>query len=128
MAEQIEERTGKLPETVLADGGHAKHEDIVAAMKLGIDVIVPPREDAIPLEQLGDVAPELRAWRERMETDEAKKIYKARAGLCELANANQKGTQALTQVLVRGLAKVTNVALLGALSANILQHATKMLG
>jgi len=127
MVDQVHERTGSRPNTILADGGFAKHEDIASAMKQGVDVIVPPGERAKPLEKLGDVAPEVRAWRERMEADDAKKLYKARAGLCELANAHQKGTQALTQVLVRGAVKVTNVVLLGAISANILAHASKLL-
>ena len=48
-------------------------------------------------------------------------------GLSELANARQKGQQGLTQLLVRGAPKVLNVALLGALSANPLQHAVKLL-
>ena len=50
MAEQIQERTGKLPETVLADGGHAKHEDIAQMEAKGIKVIVPVADNAKPLD------------------------------------------------------------------------------
>lgn len=96
-------------------------------MKLGVDVLVPPGDRAKPIAQLANADPDVLAWRQRMESDEAKKLYKARAGLCELANANQKGTQGLTQVLVRGSTKVTNVVLLGAISANILAHALKLI-
>lgn len=127
MVEQIHQRTDQRPKVLLADGGHAKHEDIVEAMRLGVDVIVPPKDNAKPIEQLGNVPSEVLDWRHRMETDEAQRLYRARAGLCELANAHQKGTQGLTQVVVRGLTKVTNVVMLGAISANILAHATNLL-
>ena len=42
------------------------------------------------------------AWRERMQTDEAKEIYRARASLCELPNAHFKSRLGLSQFLVRG--------------------------
>jgi hypothetical protein len=38
-----------------------------------------------------------------MATAEAKRIFRARAGLCELQNAQLKARQAITQVLARGL-------------------------
>ena len=63
-----------------------------------------------------------------METDEAKKLYRARAGLAELANAHQKTHHGIGQVLVSGIAKVTCVILLNAIGSNILQHATRLLG
>lgn len=126
MAQQIQERTGHYPETILADGGFAKHDDITDVTKLGVEIIVPPKKNAKPIEEMENISPEVLAWRMRMETKEAKKEYKARAGLCELANAHQKGTQKLTQFLVRGTRKVTNVVLLGAMSANILTHASNL--
>ena len=127
MAEQVQERTGELPKTILADGGHAKHEDIVQMEKKGITVIVPPADHAKPLEQLGKEGPEVRAWRERMETEEAQKLYRARASLCELSNAHQKSHHGITQFLVRGLPKVTCVVLMGVLVSNLLQHAGRLL-
>jgi len=42
MVKQIEERTGQLPKVVLADGGHAKAEDITTVKGMDIDVLVPP--------------------------------------------------------------------------------------
>lgn len=129
MVEQIEERTGQRPSALLADGGHAKLEDIVATKQMGVDVIVPPAETAKSIEQLKaeGAAPEVIAWRERMETEEAKKLYRARAGLVELANAHQKTHHGITQVLVSGLAKVTCVILLNVIGSNILQHAARLL-
>jgi len=63
-----------------------------------------------------------------MTTPEAKKKFRARSGLCELANAQLKGRRGLGQFLVRGLAKVTNVALMVAVGHNLAQHATSLLG
>ena len=130
MVEQIEKRTGQRPVVLLADGGHAKAEDIAATRRMGVDVIVPPAETAKTIEKLKaeGADPEIIAWRERMETDEAKKLYRARAGLAELANAHQKTHHGIAQVLVRGATKVTCVILLNAIGSNILQHAPRLLG
>lgn len=127
MAEQIQERTGQLPETVMADGGHAKYDDIAKMEAMGIKVILPPADNAKPLEEMADADPGVLAWRQRMETSEAQELYRARAGLSELPNAHQKSHHGLGQFLVRGLEKVTCVVFLSALSSNILQHATKLL-
>ena len=67
------------------------------------------------------------AWRERMVTDEANKLYRARASLCELMNAHLRTHHGVDHFLVRGLAKVTCVALLGAIASNLLQHAATLL-
>jgi transposase len=127
MAEQVEGRTGAIPKVLLADGGHAKREDIIAMKAKGIDVLVPPAENAKSIDELkrqGE-APEVIAWRERMETPEAKELYRARAGLCEIVNAHQKSHQGITQFLVKGIEKVTCVVLLGAIASNLTQHAAQ---
>jgi hypothetical protein len=81
MVEQIEARSGQRPGALLADGGHVKSEDI-SATRSGVDVLVPPQETAKAIEKLKaeGADPQLIAWRERMDTDEAKQIYRARAG------------------------------------------------
>jgi hypothetical protein len=58
-----------------------------------------------------------------MTTDEAKAVYRAHASLCELTNAHLRSHHGIEQFLVRGLAKVTCVALLAAITSNVLQHA-----
>ena len=68
------------------------------------------------------------AWRERMTTDEAKAVYRARASLCELINAHLRSHHGVEQFLVRGLAQVTCVARLAAIASNVLQHASTLLG
>ncbi|MBX3231667.1 MAG: transposase [Labilithrix sp.] len=122
MLKDIEARTGKLPAQFLADANHAKHSCIEAATQAGIEVIIaiPKRERC----STKGVSPEVAAWRGRMQTDDAKRAYRARAGLCELSNAHLKEHHGTASVLVRGLAKVTCVALLGAVAANILAHAS----
>ena len=125
MLEDIKARTGKLPRQLLADAGHAKHSCVDAATRAGVEVIM-----AIPKREQGattPVSPEVEAWRERMKTDEAKRAYRARAALCELSNAHLKCHHGTDSVLVRSLAKVTCVALLNTIAANVLAHATAWL-
>jgi len=125
MLEDIKARTGKLPGQLLADANHAKHSCIEAATRAGVEPIIaiPKREQRATK----PVSPEVEAWRERMKTDEGKRAYRARAALCELSNAHLKCHHGTAAVLVRGLAKVTCVALLGAIAANVLAHATAWL-
>jgi len=130
MAEQIMERTGKLPAVLLADTGHAKHTDIAAMRHKGIDVLIPPADNAKSIEQLKQEGadPQVIAWRERMETAEAKDLYRARAGLSELNNAHQKIHHGIERVLVKGIGKVTCVVVLNAIASNLLQHTRHFLG
>jgi hypothetical protein len=125
MLENIKARTGTLPRQLLADANHAKHSCIEAATRAGVEPIIaiPKRERCATK----PVSPEVEAWRERMKTDDAKRAYRARAALCELSNAHLKCHHGTAAVLVRGLAKVTCVALLGAIAANVLAHATAWL-
>jgi transposase len=129
MVEQVERRTGVRPGAVVADSNHAKHDDIKALQARNIRPVIAapkPRKGQKPGTQ-ADASPEIARWRELLGSEEGKEIARMRGGLSELANARQKGQQGLTQLLVRGAPKVLNVALLGALSANLLQHALKLL-
>lgn len=125
MLADIKARTGKLPEALLADAGHAKHACIETAMKQGVALCM-----SVPKREQGAEAPvseEVTAWREFMKTDQAKRMYHARAGLCELSTAHAKQHRGMSKLSVRGLANVTSVVLLGAITANILAHATAWL-
>jgi len=125
MIEQIVDRTGALPERILADANHAKHACIDNAAELGVELLI-----AVP-GNAGDAnRPASQAvldWRARMETDEAKRLYRARASLVELTNAHVKKHMGVDHVLVRGVAKVTCVALLSGLAFNILTNAAHLL-
>jgi len=126
MLDDIKNRTGLLPKVLLADGNHAKHSCIEHATRAGVELLitVPSSEQAATKH----TSPEVVAWRERMQTEQAKQTYRARASLCELPNAHLKCHQGLSQMLVRGLEKVTCVALLAALTANIVHHLNQLVG
>lgn len=126
MLEQIRERTGDLPTTLLADGGHSDHGTIEAAAALGVRALMPSRRDtASPNHKESAV---VTAWREQMTQPDAKALLRARASLCELPNAHAKTRFAMASVLVRGLEKVTCIALLVALTSNLVAHAASLLG
>jgi transposase len=63
--------------------------------------------------------PVIAAFRSRMETEEAKAIYKQRSPIAEFTNAWIKDKFGLRQFSVRGLAKVNIEALWAALTLNI---------
>jgi transposase len=122
MVEQIERRTGALPEHVLADANHANHEAISSLVARGVDVLLPVPERT----RANGGTPEIQAWKDRMASSEAKELYRARASLCELTNANAR-RMGMTQLLVRGAAKATSVALITAIAHDLLAHATTLL-
>lgn len=127
MLEQIERRTAQLPKKLLADADHASHACIRRCAELGVEdlIAVPARSQKAGRQ--GDHDEPIEAWRARMATDEAKQTYRARPSLCALPNAHLKEHQGVTPLLVRGLGKVTCVALLAALSANLVHHLAGLL-
>jgi transposase len=128
MLQQIEKRTGQLPKVLLADANHANHDCIRTCDALGVEALIPvPARSQTPGPHANRDAA-IGAWRARMQTDNARCTFRARASLCELPNAHLKHHHGVAQVLLRGLGKVTCIALLAGLSANLLQHAAKLLG
>lgn len=125
MEEQVTERTGMHPQDYLVDGGFASREAITTLEQRGITVYAPVRlprnkpEEERYLPRQGD-SPEVVEWRERMSTAEAKAVYKARGSLSEWANA-QTRRLGVSQFTVRGVAKVTAVMLLIAVTHNLLR-------
>ncbi len=123
--QQIQKRYAVTPREVLTDGGFAKAEDVE---QLGqalppCTVYAPPPElkthDGKVIPPSADESAEVRAWRARMKTAEAKQIYKERAATIECVNA-QARNRGLQQFPVRGLKKVRTVVLLFALAHNLL--------
>lgn len=127
MLDQIQCRTGELPKTLLADANHANHECIRDCERRGVEALIPVPARSQKAGPNADKDPAIAAWRARMQTEEAKRKLRARASLCELSNAHLKHHHGVAQILVRGVAKVTCVALLAALAANLLQHAAALL-
>ncbi|WP_250847255.1 IS1182 family transposase [Aquisphaera insulae] len=128
MVEQIEERYDAVPAEVLVDGGFAQHDQIeaVGAAETGCTVYAPvpkPKDPKVDRHapKPGD-SEAVAAWRRRMETEEAKAIYKERAATAECVNA-QARNRGLLRLLVRGLAKVKAIALWHALAHNLVRGA-----
>jgi transposase len=125
MLDRIDGQTGRLPDVLLADANHAGHAGIENASERGVEVIIPvPERSKAPAS--GDPRAAIESWKKRMETPEAKAMYRQRAGLCELTNAHMRN-YGMDRFLVRGIGKVSCVALMTALAMNLVSHAAKLL-
>ena len=128
MLKEIDRRTRELPAELLVDGGFAKLESIENAAKQGVTVFAPvpaPREEGIDPHKpkSGDSEP-VAAWRKRMGTASAKRVYKERAATAERVNADLRMWRGFNLLNVRGTDKVLSVALLGAITYNVLRWIT----
>jgi len=144
MVEQVEQRLGQAPEQWLVDGGFPAHEQIDAvAGKTGLYAPVPkaklPKEaagseagqavqevaSAAPVSEFdpkpGDSAA-VAQWRARMNTDQAREIYRQRAATAECVNALARN-RGLLSMPVRGMAKVGCVVGLFVLAHNLMRTA-----
>ena len=89
MREQVEQRTGKKVTQQLLDGGYLQYDDIDRAHQQGVELFVPPK-GARKVENRGkELTPKatdseaVRAWKQRMASEEGKEIYKLRAATSE---------------------------------------------
>ena len=126
MLDQLERRTGVRPSEYLVDGGFANLAAIDEAESRGVRVYAPvpkPRkEGADPHERKKADTDLTFAWRQRMATPEAKRIYVERGAVAETVNADVRN-RGLRQMPVRGLRKAHCVALLYALTYDVLRIA-----
>jgi transposase len=136
MVEQVEQRLGKAPEQWLVDGGFPAHGQIDAVQGKtelyapvprpkpgkGKDNDEPPAPGSEFEPKPGD-SQAVAQWRERMNSDAAREIYKNRAATAECVNA-QARNRGLLRMPVRGLAKVNCVVRLYALAHNLMRMAT----
>ena len=124
MADQLAAAYGSPPGQHLADGGYASLADIATLEALGTTAYVPvpkPKDATRDRHQpRTDDSPAIAAWRQRMGSSDAREIYKERAATAECANA-QARNRGLRQFPVRGLAKVTAIALWFALAHNMMR-------
>ena len=126
LEEQTHRRAARSPEGYLMDGGFATREDITTLGRRGIVVYAPTREPRTRTsgrkraDPRRDDTPEVAAWRARMDSDEAQKIYRERAATAECVNAHAR-RYGLRQLLVRGSHKVLSVLLLTAIAHDILR-------
>jgi transposase len=148
MVQQVQQRLGKTPEQWLVDGGFPAHEQIDAvAGKTELYAPVPKSKPSKKSKNKSDggsggaaqteqAAPPVISefepkpgdseavarWRQRMNTDAARELYKDRAATAECVNA-QARKRGLQRMPVRGLAKVKCVVRLYALAHNLMRMA-----
>lgn len=137
MVAQVEQRLGRAPEQWLVDGGFPAHAQIDAvAGKTEVYAPVPrakplrgkDKDDRDPPAPGSEFEPKpgdsqaVAQWRQRMNTDAAREIYKERAATAECVNT-QARNRGLQRLPVRGLAKVLGVAKLYALALNLMRMA-----
>ena len=115
MIQQVEKRYNLVPNKWLQDGGYNNKDEYEKFVKVykNCKIYMPAKETT--KENDSEAMKELR---ERMETDEAKELYKERSSTAEYSNA-QARNHGLIRFSVRGIDKVRNVALLFALAHNI---------
>jgi hypothetical protein len=126
MRQQVEDRTGCKVSEHLIDGGYVDHGQIDTAAAGDVTLYMPvPKPSANANEQdrfaqRKSDSESVAAWRARMNTDEAKKIYLQRAATSETINADARTNRGMAPLAVRGIAKVTCVALWSVLAYTIL--------
>jgi transposase len=126
MVEQAQQRYGRPPEEHVVDGGFVAHGDIEALGKrypqtaYYAPVREPRPRPRTTRSHHPPPPPSVLAWRERMESEQAKVILKQRSATAEWANARMRN-RGLQQFLVRGLRKVKAVLLWFVLLHNLLE-------
>ena len=122
MLEQVERRTGRLPEEQLVDGGYVKKEAIEQAATRGVSVYAPQsKQRAGASVRRWDDGDGVAAWRERMETQAGKEVYKERASTAETVNGDLRQWRGLRQLPVRGTGKVLSILLWMVLSYDLMR-------
>ena len=113
MVEQIVERTGRQPDTVLVDGGFFSRDSVTRLTRAGVELLMPlpkpRRRDRTPDQPVPDDTPQVAALRRRMHEAGIQERYRQRARRIEWTNAGYRN-RGWRQVLVRGRDKVRAVA------------------
>jgi transposase len=124
MLNQLDMRTGRVPDQLLVDKGYATHAAITEATVRGVDVLAPAlrrrgRPDPVPPQRSDSMAMAL--WRARMTTVEAQQQYRHRGGAIERLNADVRTHRMGMAIPVRGLDKVHTWALWMAVAINAMR-------
>jgi transposase len=133
MRQQVGQRTGQQVEQHLMDGGSMRKDDIEQAHAEGVQLLVPPKPARKPQNRGQELEPKpgdseaVLSWKRRMKSQQGQEIYKERAATSETVNADLRSYRGLTQITVRGLAKIRCVALWCALAYNVMHFATALL-
>lgn len=131
MRAEVERRTAVAVKTHVTDAGYLNKATVEREAADGVNRIMPlptnPGGTPATAPQPRD-GPGVRAWRERMQTDEARNLLRQRCGIAETPNADLKTHRSLERMLVRGRGKVTNVMLIGAIVYNLMLFAQTLIG
>jgi transposase len=133
MRQQVEQRTGGKVEQHLLDGGYLCMQDIVEAHQQGVELFVPPKPARNPNNRRQELKPKpgdsdaILAWKQRMDSEAGKNIYKERAATSETVNADLRTYRGLVPLTVRGLNKIKCVALWCALAYNLTHFSQALL-
>ena len=128
MVDQLVERYDRAPHEVLVDGGFATKDGITEVTEKHSCTVYAPLKDLDkqlkqgrdPYAPKAGDTPAVKAWRARMGEAASKVFYKLRCQTAEWVNA-QCRNHGLQQMPVRGQPKCRNVALLYAITHNLMQ-------
>jgi hypothetical protein len=127
MNHQLQTRYGVTPKEALVDGGFASLDAIEECEQSGCKVYAPVRDEEKqrqagkdPYARKKRDSETVAAWRQRMGTAAAQAVYRLRGQTAEWVNANCRN-HGLWQMPVRGSPKVRLIALLHAITHNLLQ-------
>jgi len=129
MREQVEKRTGQKVSEHLMDGGYLNLEAVKRATTEGVTIYAPAPESNKGRDRFArrpEDSDAIAGWRSRMNSDAGKEIYKERASTSETVNADVRTYRGLGPFSVRGIAKVTCVALWSALAYNLMHLASAL--
>ena len=125
LLEQVEQQQGQRPRRVLVDSGFADAEDIAALEGKGVEVLMPPRDEAKDQQAGRDPYARKRrdsdavaAWRARMGTTAARAQYRRRAPVAEGVHA-QQANHGWRRLRLRGRVKAQAEAWWQALGHNL---------
>jgi transposase len=133
MREQVERRSGRKVQQQLLDGGYLRNRDIERAHEQAVELFMPPkgartaRNRGRELQARRRDSAAIRAWKQRMASEEGQEIYRQRAATSETINADLRTYRGLTQLTVRGLHKARCVALWCALAYNVMHFSAALL-
>jgi hypothetical protein len=117
----------------LADGGYMSFEEVDKAAEQNLTLYLPPKPPRDPAKFGDQYQPRaydseaVKQWRQRMGSEEGKKVYKQRAATSETVNADLKTQRGLVQLTVRGMAKARCVALWCALAYNLMHFGAALI-
>lgn len=125
MVDQVHQEQGALPKAVLADSGFSDQQDVERLERMGVEVLMPPKNEKKELEAGKDPYARKRrdseavaGWRARMGEAGARRRYRRRAAVAEGVHA-QQANRGWRRLRLRGLAKAWAEALWQALAQNV---------